>query len=176
MDATVCSLLFCGMRVVAVLLTSALVDRLGRRLPLLASTGGVALCYLGLVAFYQLPPLHHFPALPIVLLLGAGFVYSSALACLPFCLAGEMFPVRMRPLGGALVTFGYSSFNMLATVAFPRTLAALGASGLFLTHAAIMAAACLFTLLVVPETRGLSLAAIETLFDGEAGGGAGGAV
>ena len=168
LDAAVCSILFCAIRVVSVLLTSAVVDRLGRRALLVASCGGVSLCYLCLVAYYQLPALHQLTALPIVLLLSAAFVYSSALACIPFCLAGEMFPLRMRQLGGACVTSGYCWFSMLATLAFPRTLAALGASGLFLTHALLMAAACLFTVLLVPETKGLSLAAIETLFDGDA--------
>ncbi|KAF0291332.1 Facilitated trehalose transporter Tret1-2 [Amphibalanus amphitrite] len=165
LDAAVCSILFCAIRVLAVLLTSTLVDRLGRRVLLVFSCGGVSVCYMGLVAYYQLPALHHLTALPIALMLGAGFVYSSALACLPFCLAGEMFPLRMRQVDGAIVMFSYNAFNMLAGQAFPRTLAALGAGGLFLTHGIIMALACAFTLLAVPETKGLSLAAIETLFD-----------
>ncbi|XP_043241138.1 facilitated trehalose transporter Tret1-like [Amphibalanus amphitrite] len=168
LDAAVCSILFCAIRVLAVLLTSTLVDRLGRRVLLVFSCGGVSVCYMGLVAYYQLPALHHLTALPIVLLLAAGFVYSSALACLPFCLAGEIFPLRMRQLGGSLVTFSYCTFSMLATLAFPHTMAALGASGVFFTHGVLMAGACLFTLLAVPETKGLSLAAIETLFDRDA--------
>ena len=167
LDAAVCSILFCAIRVLSVLITSTIVDRLGRRVLLMASSGGVSLCYLGLAAYYKLPSLRQYPALPIILILGAGYVYSSGLACLPFCLAGEMFPLKMRQLGGSLVTFGYCVFNVLATLAFPRTLAALGAGGLFFAHAVIMAGACVFTLILVPETKGLSPAAIETLFDGK---------
>ena len=168
LDAAVCSILFCVIRVLAVLLTSTVIDRLGRRLLLIFSCGGVSVCYLGLAVYFHLPALHHLSALPIVLIMGAGFVYSSALACVPFCLAGEMFPMRTRQLDGAVVMFCCNVFNMLAGQAFPRTLAAFGASGLFLTHAVIMALACAFTLAAVPETKGLSLAAIETLFEGDA--------
>ncbi|XP_037094916.1 facilitated trehalose transporter Tret1-like [Pollicipes pollicipes] len=169
LDASVCSILFVAIRVVAVLVTSQVVDRAGRRTLLLVSCGGVSVCYFLLVLCYQAPvlvPALVVPAwLPLAVLLAAGFVYSTGFACVPWCLVGELFPKSMRPVGGSVIPASYSLFSMVATYVFPVMLEALGASGLFLFYAAVTAAIMAFVMVMLPETKGLSLAAIETLFD-----------
>lgn len=168
LEASVCSILFCGIRAAASGLCSLLVDRAGRRVLLMASAGGVAVCYSGLALLYKVPALNVVPALPLVLLLSAGLIYSCGLASIPWCLTGEMFPLRMREIGNAISPAAYFLFSMLSVLLFPLMLERIGEAGLFAVHAGIMVAFFLFTLFVIPETKGLSLAQIETLFEADA--------
>jgi len=74
----------------------------------------------------------------------------------------------LRQIGGAASPAAYFIFNVLSVLLFPLMLEGLGEAGLFAVHAGIMAAYFLFTFFVIPETKGLSLAQIETLFEADA--------
>ncbi|KAF0293778.1 Facilitated trehalose transporter Tret1-2 [Amphibalanus amphitrite] len=165
LDPSLTALLFGGVTVAATAVTSVLIDRLGRRPLLLASAASTALCYLGLVLVYQVPALAALPALPVLLLLAAGFLFYVGLGCVPHCLVGELFPEPVRFLGGSLVPVAYCVFSIVALLLFPPTVAALGPSGMFLCHVACMVVAFVLVMVALPETRGLPLTAIETLFD-----------
>ena len=165
LDASLTALLFGGVTVAAAVVTSVLIDRVGRRPLLLVSAAGTGLCYLGLVLVYQVPALGALPALPVVLLLSAGFLFYMGLGCVPYCLVGELFPAPVRVLGGCLTPVAYCAFSVGAVMLFPPTVDALGPSGMFLCHAVCMAVAFVLVLTTLPETRGLPLAVVQTLFD-----------
>jgi MFS transporter, SP family, major inositol transporter len=104
------------------------------------------------------------PLRPYVLLvLIVAFVFSmqSFLNVAVWVWLAEVFPLRMRGLAiGVAVFFGWTTNGVLALF-FPSLVDAIGISGVFFLFAGVGAVALLFVLTQVPETRAVSLEALE---------------
>jgi sugar porter (SP) family MFS transporter len=139
------------------------VDRVGRKpLLLAASTGmGCSLTLLG-AAFYG----RSFEG-PWVLVLVLVYVASFALAMGPvvWVVLSEIFPTRLRGRAMSVATLCLWAACYLVSQTFPVLLARV-AGGVFFVYAAMCAAAVVFVILAVPETKGKSLEEIERVFAG----------
>jgi SP family galactose:H+ symporter-like MFS transporter len=157
-----------GIGVVNVLMTLVairLVDRAGRRPLLLAGLlgMGVSLCLLAL-AFW----VGHGAVL--------GWLTAGSLAAYIGCFAiglgpvfwlliAEIFPLAERGIGMAAATSANWLTNLIVAASFLSLLNILGRPGVFLTYAALTGAALVFAWRLVPETKGLTLEAINALWD-----------
>ncbi|CAB4058587.1 TRET1 [Lepeophtheirus salmonis] len=87
--------------------------------------------------------------------------FSLGLNPISWLLIGEVFPIEYRSLGPALTTsFGYVC-AFIGVKTFVDLRLWLGLFGTFWTYAVIAAIGLLFTLLYVPETKGMSLDEME---------------
>lgn len=91
------------------------------------------------------------------------FVASFAVSIGPvmWVLFSELFPNAIRGLAISVVGFVNSVCSFLVQLVFPWELANLGNSTTFLLFGGFAAIGLLFTLLVIPETKGKSLEEIE---------------
>ena len=73
----------------------------------------------------------------------------------------EIFPMRLRGIAISIVGFFNSPVPFSVQQLFPRGMETLGPGGVFLIFGIFAALAFLFSLFVVPETKGRSLEELE---------------
>ena len=141
-----------------------LVDRVGRRPLLLAGLGGMG-ASLGVLALGFM--LGQGQALGWLTAGGlAAYVGFFAIGLGPvfWLLISEIFPLAIRGRGMSAATIANWLANLVVALTFLDLADALGRPGVFLIYAALSFVAVLFAYWLVPETKGLSLEAIETLW------------
>jgi sugar porter (SP) family MFS transporter len=140
------------------------VDRVGRKPLLLAASAGMG-CSLALLgAAFRARSFEG----PWVLALVLVYVASFALAMGPvvWVVLSEIFPTRLRGRAMSVATVCLWAACYLVSQTFPILLARV-AGGAFFIYAAMCAAALVFVLFAVPETRGKSLEEIERSWSAE---------
>jgi sugar porter (SP) family MFS transporter len=141
----------------------AFVDRLGRRVLMLAGCGGIAVCHtlLGFSYFFGLK------GLPVLICTLATIgCYGMSLAPVTWVLISEIFRNRIR---GAAVSISVSALWIacfVLTFTFPILNRALGPARTFWLYAGICLAGFVFVLLKVSETKGKTLEEIEREYAG----------
>ena len=161
-----------GVGVVNVLMTLVairLIDAVGRRVLLLVGLAGMAvsLCALagsflvgtgsGLVGWLTAASLTAY----------VGF-FAIGLGPVFWLLISEIFPLAVRGRGMSLATVANWVFNLLVALTFLSLVNALGQPAAFGIYAVMTAAAFVFTLRLVPETKGRSLEDIQSAWKGKA--------
>lgn len=141
-----------------------LVDRIGRRRPLIFGALGMAICMvaLGMVSF---------AAGNNAASGTGGWIAIASLALFKVCfslswggmawiLLGEVFPLNVRETAMSVATFANWTGNLFVGLFFP-VLLGLGKGQVFFLFALIGVIAFLFAVSIVPETKGKSLEQIE---------------
>ncbi|KAK2993160.1 hypothetical protein RJ640_015347, partial [Escallonia rubra] len=136
------------------------VDDLGRRPLLIGGVSGIALSLLFLSAYYKF--LGGYPLVAVAALLLYVGCYQISFGPISWLMVSEIFPLRTRGKGISLAVLTNFASNAIVTFAFSPLKELLGAENLFLLFAAIALVSLVFVLLVVPETKGLSLEEIES--------------
>jgi sugar porter (SP) family MFS transporter len=146
----------------ATIVAICVIDRVGRKPLLMASSAGMAVSLVALgVSFTISPP-------PAMLVLGLILCY---VACFGIGLGpgvwvvmSELFPTSIRGRAMALATVTLWLSCLLLTSTFLSLVGAVGAAGAFWIYAALSAFTFLFVWRVTPETRGKSLEEIEKMW------------
>ena len=143
------------------ILAMTLIDRWGRRPLLIAGFVGTAATLL-LIAVAVLAQ-DVFPSWVVVLAL-FGYIASFAISLgpLPHLMMSEVFPLSVRGAGMSLSSVSNWGFNFVVVFLFPVMLATIGLAGAFTLFAVVCLGGIVFTVVLVPETRGVSLEEIET--------------
>ncbi|WP_049623900.1 sugar porter family MFS transporter [Frateuria defendens] len=139
------------------------VDHWGRKPALYAgfATMGASLLLVGFMLRHGAPVLVAEQAVTVIALLV--FIAGCALSASPlmWVLCAEVQPLATRNVGIAASTVCNWVANMIVGGSFPFLLVALGASYSFVLYAALNALFVVFTIWLVPETRGVALDEIE---------------
>ena len=135
-----------------------LVDKLGRRKMMLLGASGLTVIYALIAGAYALG-IMGWPVL--LLVLAAIAIYALTLAPVTWVLLAEIFPNRVRGLAMSLATLALWVACFLLTYTFPLLNAGLGAAGSFTLYGIICALGYLYILRNVPETKGVTLEALE---------------
>ncbi len=148
--------------VLATFIAIALVDRLGRK-PILVVGFVVMAIGLGVVSTMMHMGLHtpgqqRFTVVMLLIFI-VGFAMSAG--PLVWALCSEIQPLKGRDFGIGCSTFTNWAANSVVGFTFLPLLNGIGASKTFLIYAALNALFILFTLALVPETKGISLEHIE---------------
>ncbi|KAM4083377.1 hypothetical protein ACB094_08G051300 [Castanea mollissima] len=136
------------------------VDDLGRRPLLIGGVSGIAISLILLSAYYKF--LGGFPLVAVAALLLYVGCYQISFGPISWLMVSEIFPLRTRGRGISLAVLTNFGSNAIVTFAFSPLKEWLGAENLFLLFGAIALLSLLFVILVVPETKGLSLEEIES--------------
>ena len=140
------------------LLALPLVDRIGRRRLMQYGAAGLTIIYVLIGMAYSFGIM----GLPVLLLvLVAIAIYAVTLAPVTWVLLSEIFPNRVRGSAMATCTLALWVACFVLTYTFPLLNVALGAAGSFFLYGAICLAGWAFVQLKVPETKGVSLEALE---------------
>ncbi|KAK2642437.1 hypothetical protein Ddye_024200 [Dipteronia dyeriana] len=136
------------------------VDDLGRRPLLIGGVSGLALSLFLLSAYYKI--LGGFPLVAVAALLLYVGCYQISFGPISWLMVSEIFPISTRGRGISLAVLTNFGSNAIVTFAFSPLKELLGADNLFLLFGAIALLAVVFVVLIVPETKGLSLEEIES--------------
>jgi SP family arabinose:H+ symporter-like MFS transporter len=137
-----------------------LIDKLGRKPLLIVGIAGMTLSLFAISwAFSQ----ESYSA-RLVLIAIIGFVASFAISLGPvmWVLLSEIFPNEQRAAAISVAGFWNALVSATVTMIFPWALSTLGSGGTFLAFGVFAAAALLFVILLVPETKGRTLEELES--------------
>lgn len=134
-----------------------LVDKIGRRKLMLLGASGLTLIYVLIAGAYAMGIM----GWPVLLLVLAAIAIYALTGAGDTGAAGGDFPNRVRGLAMSLGTTALWIACFLLTYTFPLLNAGLGAAGSFLLYGVICAAGYLYILRNVPETKGITLEALE---------------
>lgn len=144
-----------------------LVDRVGRRPLLLLGIAGMTISLLILgtgfvfVSSGQATAIGTVTAISLIAYIS---FFAIGLGPVFWLLISEIFPLQARGTAMSIATVANWAANFLITLLFLGLVDVLGQSGTFWLFAAIGIIAFLFTLRLVPETKGLTLEQIEDHF------------
>ncbi|CAN6324804.1 unnamed protein product [Urochloa humidicola] len=155
-------------KTVFILVATFTLDRFGRRPLLLASTGGMAACLVGLGTGLTVTGRHgRVPwavGVCIASILGVVGFFSVGLGPITWVYSSEIFPLHLRALGCALgvglnrVTSGVISMTFLSLSK------GITIGGSFFLYAGVASLAWVFFFTYLPETRGRTLEQMGDLF------------
>jgi len=151
--------------VVTIIMITVVVDRFGRRRPLMLGALGMVCAMVLIAVLFRLGGQSGGAAgwIAIVALALFKVCYSLSWGGMVWIMLGEIFPLRVRGTAMGIATFTNWAGNFLVGLLFPVLLAA-GSSGVFVVFAVLAAVAGLFAYRFVPETKGRSLEQIEEHF------------
>lgn len=159
-------------RLVSSVITSFLAKRFGRRPLSIFSGSGMTLCLLPLALYIKLKEYgtirgENLSIIPLFLLLMYFVTSSIGFLPLPFALAAELFPTKVRGTAAGLISgIGYF-FNFTAVKIYPNMVKYFGRSGVFCFYGAVAFIGTIFVVCLIPETKGKSLQEIEEYFGKE---------
>lgn len=159
-DATRVSVLIGSFKLLMTGIAVLKVDDLGRRPLLIGGVSGIALSLFLLAAYYKF--LGSFPLVAVASLLLYVGCYQISFGPISWLMVSEIFPIRTRGRGISLAVLTNFGSNAIVTFAFSPLKELLGADKLFFVFGAIALLSLVFVLLLVPETKGLSLEEIES--------------
>ncbi|XP_018025267.1 facilitated trehalose transporter Tret1-2 homolog isoform X2 [Hyalella azteca] len=177
LDSNVCSVIIGVVNLFSTFLATALIDRLGRKILLYISDGLIVFSLISLAIFFYFKQyaetdeswtetMDSVSWIPLVNLILYVLGFSLGWGPIPWLFMGEALPAKIRGPAASLIT----AFNWACTFAitklFPVMLGLLGETGVFSLFAAIMVLGTIFSVVMVPETKGLSLEDIEAIMMG----------
>jgi sugar porter (SP) family MFS transporter len=156
-----------GIGVINVVMTMVairLVDRVGRRALLLCGLGGmgISLCLLALgFTLGTGPALGYLTAASLAAYIGC---FAIGLGPVFWLLISEIFPMAIRARGMSAATIANWVSNLVVALTFLDLAGLMGHAGVFVLYASLTFAGVAFAYFLVPETKGLSLEAVQALW------------
>lgn len=152
-----------AVNVVATVVATGLVDRLGRRPLLIGGLVPMALSLLVLaVALHSGQGSEWANTVAVVCLCLFVTAFAFSLGPLPYVLMSELFPLAIRGPGMGIASATAWGVNVLVSLTFPLLLEGLGVAITFGLYGLVSLFALVFVVALVPETRGRTLELIET--------------
>ncbi|KAJ3645694.1 hypothetical protein Zmor_023334 [Zophobas morio] len=154
-------------QVLVTIVTSALVDRLGRKVLLLMSVSGSAVSLIALGVYFFLFD-NHFNVdalswLPVLSLIMFIISFNSGLASVPWAVMAEVFPPNVKSLALTLTTVVCFIGASIITLYFPSMALFFGMATSFWIFAAVCICGGIFVFFRLIETKGKSLQEIQEL-------------
>ncbi|KTD17075.1 sugar porter family MFS transporter [Legionella jordanis] len=152
-----------GIGIINLLVTIAAVfyvDRLGRRkLLLIGFTGAsISLLSLSIFSFYQAGLLTYLSVLCLTVYI---FSFAISIGPVPHIAMSEIFPLRVRGIGMGMSSLSNWGFNTVTVFTFPILHHYFGIELTFALYAMICFFGLIWTYFYMPETKNISLEAIE---------------
>ena len=161
LDPHACTVYLAAVQLAALCGSGVLVRRVGRRAVLAASGGcGAAGCLLVAVSLLS-PAVGAYSWIPLIGVLLANASAQAGVSPVSFLYLSEILPAGVRPLVGNSFVIYTSSMNMCAVHLFPVATAALGTYGVFLVVAGLCVTQLAYALILLPETKDLSLEEVQ---------------
>lgn len=167
LEPGIASIIVASVQVASNLLAVAFSDKFGRKVLLCFSNVFMCLGLCGIGVFFSLldngTNVDNLEWLPVLSLSIFVIAFSSGMGPVSYILYGELFQQEAKPFVAPIA----QTFNFLLTFAigltFPMMIAAMGLGPSFYMFAGFCALALIFTIFVIPETKGKSTAEIQSL-------------
>ncbi len=146
--------------VLTTILAMMFVDKIGRKPLLIFGFFGTSVSLL-VIFLAKLMGMHYMDWVAFGALIFYIFSFAISLGPLPYVYSAEIFPFNVRTMGMGLSSASNWFFNSMVVFGFPILSAALSVTDTFLIFAIICLFGMLYAIFLAPETKGLSLEAIQ---------------
>ncbi|XP_030759850.1 facilitated trehalose transporter Tret1-like [Sitophilus oryzae] len=167
LSSEICAMIVGTVSLISVLISSRLIDTMGRKILITVSFIVTALSLFSLaVYFYMLSakmdvsPVSWLPMIGVIIYM---FAFNFGLGILPWVILGELFPSNVKAVASTITSLANFCLSFNVTACFPYMVEAIGMSGTFFTFGVVMVLGTVFSLIFVPETKGKSLMEIEKM-------------
>ncbi|XP_013168659.1 PREDICTED: facilitated trehalose transporter Tret1-like [Papilio xuthus] len=150
-----------------------IIDKMKRR-TMMFLTGG--LCVVSHVAiagyvYLKVNNLLHYDAvwIPAVLINLQFFSVATGMVPLPNVIAGEVFPLEYKGLGGSISVVSIAAFIFVTLKTFPGLIGSIHLHGTYLVYAVVLTYNLVVIWYLLPETKGKTLQEIEDEFKAKKG-------
>ncbi|KAL0901711.1 hypothetical protein ABMA27_006896 [Loxostege sticticalis] len=159
-------ILFGSVQLLTSAISSQLVDRLGRKPLLLVSSCGVGLANIIIGAYFFVKDLDSeylvgLKFIPIVVIPIFIFSYTIGLATVPFAITSEIFPTNIKSKATCVIQICVALMTFAVTKLFQVVKDNLGEYVAFWGFGVLSVTGVIFILVLLPETKGQSFAAIQ---------------
>lgn len=168
MDVYVATIAVGVIQVAGAVFTAIFVDRFGRRMLLIWSCVGTAICFYALGFYFYILPQSEYKDLvkelhwlPVVSLSAAVLIAAAGVVTVPFFLIAELLPVKLR---GAITSVSLSlswMFAFLVTQFYHTTVDYLSIAGTIWMYAVSCTIEIFFVYFFLPETKNLTIDEIQ---------------
>lgn len=149
---------------------SQLVERLGRKLLLLAGFMGMALSLFTLGTYFLLQSKGYdtiaISSLPLLSLMVFTVAYNFQ-GMIPWILLTDFFPPHLLDMSTTMGSVTLFSLNFFLTLGFPYLMEGLGNYGTFYLFGTLNVVITVYTILSVPETKGKSIEDVQKMLRGK---------
>lgn len=167
-----------GVQVIVTIIAGFLMDRLGRRVLLIASASLMTISSIGIGVFFKINtvlnndpdkiPASFHPSVPWLAILClivyiAGF--SLGLGAVPWLITSEILPTRARGTAGGIAAAVCWLSSFIVTYLFHHFTDTMAYYGTFWFYGGVTLLAVLFVVIIVPETKRKTLEEIEKYFE-----------
>ncbi|CAG9769153.1 unnamed protein product [Ceutorhynchus assimilis] len=158
---------------IATILTTQLIDRLGRRPILILSSLIASLAHVSLGIFFHLQSKNvnteSFGWVPICSVIAFMFFFNFGIAPLTWIILGELFASNIKAVAASLCS-SVNYFSAFAlTAAYTYVVASIGTANTFFFFGVMMAACSLFCTFKLPETNGKTFEEIYAILNKKTG-------
>lgn len=160
------------MQVIATFVSTMVVDKLGRRILLLASDSVMAICTILMGVYFHLQKnnaedVANLGWLPVVCLCIFIIMFSMGFGPVPWLMMGELFAPDIKGVAGSIAGTVNWILAFIVTKTFVNLTASLGTGPTFWLFSAVSIVGTVFVFFVVPETKGKSLVEIQKILEGD---------
>ncbi|XP_063975837.1 facilitated trehalose transporter Tret1-like [Diachasmimorpha longicaudata] len=152
------------MQLIASFLSTATIERVGRRFLLLISCGGMAICHGLLGLFFLFQALDYDMSIvrwaPVIVLCFFTTLYSIGLGPVAFVVASEVLSSEVAAFANSLAMTATWIVFFTVIKGFPLVSSLIGSYGCFFIFALCCTSTFLITYFLVPETKGRSIESI----------------
>lgn len=167
--ADVSAIIVAIFQILTLLVTVAVVDRLGRRILLLLSALGSLVSHAALGTFFYVQAAHLDVSsifwLPIVSLVLFIVAFNLGFASIPWAIMGELFPTNIKMVASTFACSFCLLFAFVTSTFFPYLSVMIGLAKSFWLFGGFCAIGFAFVYFVVPETKGKSLQEIQIMLN-----------
>ncbi|XP_064545466.1 facilitated trehalose transporter Tret1-2 homolog isoform X1 [Drosophila montana] len=165
-DASMSTILIGVMQVVATFVSTLVVDKLGRRILLLASGIVMALSTTAIGVYFFLKErnedsVENLGWLPVASLCIFMIMFSIGYGPVPWLMMGELFATDIKGFAGSIAGTTNWVLAFVVTKTFKNLNDGLGSGGTFWLFAGVTVVGVIFVFFAVPETKGKSLNEIQ---------------
>nr|CAD7427427.1 unnamed protein product [Timema monikensis] len=158
-------------QVIATFISSLCIDKLGRRILLIASDAVMTICSAVLGVFFYLKhngnDVSNIGWLPLVSVCLFIVMFSFGFGPIPWLMVGELFPNQIKGTASSIACLLNWFLSFLVTKFFSDMVTAFGIYTTFWIFSAISCLGTIFVFFIVPETKGKSLEEIQKELGGE---------
>ncbi|XP_047740713.1 uncharacterized protein LOC108674318 [Hyalella azteca] len=155
--SNVASIVVGSAQIAATLVAAGLMDKAGRKILLVLSTGGMAISLGSMGAYFYLPSENNadsFDWLPVASLMVFIFAFNTGFGPIPWILLGELFSPDVKELAGSMAALVSWFASFTTTLIFIPLQQAIHNYGAYWLFSGMCVISCIFTIIFVKETKG----------------------
>lgn len=156
--------------IVSSFVAPALIDRLGRRFLTIASCFGMCFAHILMGLYFYIHDFTEYNSkniswIPMFSLIFYSFSFNFGICCVPWTLVSELFPSNAKHVATLCISSFSWAVSFIMTSYFNTMNDSLGRSGTFGFFATACFFTAIFSILLVPETKGKSFIEIQEMLN-----------